>query len=66
MNVELKPCPYCGGTVKVEWYQNNVGHVVCNKCQKKWAHQVKDFSERNELIAQKWNRIGRSEKRRGG
>ena len=55
--IELKPCPFCGSTVKIEWHQNNVAHVICSKCHKRWGNQVKNTKKRDELLAQVWNRM---------
>lgn len=32
-NEELKPCPFCGGTVEIKTNYKNQFYVLCKKCE---------------------------------
>jgi Lar family restriction alleviation protein len=68
---ELKPCPFCGGSVKIEFvqgnwgYTNNMVHITCKKCHigfhekaEKWEQGKGTYSiekEARKKLFNKWN-----------
>lgn len=55
MNKKMKPCPFCGGKVKV--YVNYLGqfHIGCTKCECVFWGKSDDHKNKDELI-ESWNK----------
>ena len=56
MMMELKPCPFCGGKVRLDtaysYFQDTV--ICCDGCD--MVYTLDDCSATKEQIAEAWNR----------
>lgn len=57
--IELKPCPFCGGTAKI-WHDPDgpgYSYVECEKCRMKSVRFMRAFERASdEAAAAFWNR----------
>ena len=59
---ELKPCPFCGGTPKVEKFYNIAAHtwdaaVECQECEASVCiYEWPDMDMAEQDVINKWNR----------
>lgn len=57
--IELKPCPFCGGTAKMRHDSDGPGYsyVECEKCRMKSVRFMRAFERASdEAAADFWNR----------
>ncbi len=57
MNIDLKPCPFCGGTATL--YVNDGVRARCTKCGNGTGVFVDDYNRLKgnaiEIVVKKWN-----------
>lgn len=51
-DIELKPCPFCGGKA-VYYYQRDNEAIFCDECGAKLPYL--DFGEAHDKLAKQWN-----------
>lgn len=57
--IELKPCPFCGGTAKIrhDYDGNGYSYVECEKCHMKSTRFMRLFERSSDEAAKAfWNR----------
>lgn len=58
MNIELKPCPFCGGQAVLRVEEDDGAFVQCRKCYNKTLSRADRWEESSavKLVVEAWNR----------